>query len=86
MLYCISPQANEQLGFPVDSRTYEVAAYILSELDIRSVSLITNNPLKIEALRAHGIRVNQRVPIRVEPGQHNRRYLRTKRAKLNHFA
>ncbi len=79
-------EANERLGFPVDSRTYEVAATVLAALEVRSVCLMTNNPRKIEALETHGVRVSRRVPIRIEPGRHNGGYLRTKRSKMNHFA
>jgi len=78
-------EANQELGFPIDSRTYEVAAYVLMELGVSSISLMTNNPMKIEALESLGIRVSERLSLGIEPGQHNDRYIKTKQFKLNHF-
>lgn len=78
-------EANERLGFPVDSRTYEVAAEVLKLLGPVSVRLLTNNPRKIDALRRSGIVVSGRSPIRIQPDSHNDRYLETKRDKLNHL-
>lgn len=77
-------EANEELGFPSDLRTYEVAAEILNVLGIQSVNLITNNPRKVDALRKHGIKIKCRIPILIEPNDHNRHYLKTKGDKLNH--
>lgn len=79
-------EANEKLGFPADARTYEVAASILAALGVGSVRLMTNNPRKLEALERHGVRVTRRLPLLIEPGRYNDRYLRTKRFKMNHFA
>lgn len=78
-------EANEELGFPSDLRTYEVAAEILNVLGIQSVNLITNNPRKVDALRKHGIKIKCRIPILIEPNDHNRHYLKTKGDKLNHL-
>ena len=77
-------EANEELGFPSDLRTYEVAAEILNVLGIHSVNLITNNPRKVDALRKHGIKIKSRIPILIEPNDHNRHYLKIKGDKLNH--
>jgi 3,4-dihydroxy 2-butanone 4-phosphate synthase/GTP cyclohydrolase II len=77
-------EANEQLGFPPDQRTYGLAAQILERLRIRSVRILTNNPEKINAMRAHGIVIADCLPLTVRPNRHNKAYLKTKRAKLNH--
>ncbi len=77
-------EANEQLGLPVDSRTYHFAAAILKMLRIRSIRLLTNNPVKIESLEREGISILECVPLRISPNPHNSTYLRTKRKKLNH--
>lgn len=78
-------EANNELGFPSDLRTYEVAAEILNVLGIGSINLLTNNPRKVDALRKHGIEITSRIPILIEPNTHNRHYLKVKGDKLNHM-
>jgi GTP cyclohydrolase II len=77
--------ANLRLGFPVDGRNYGAAAAILRDLGVTSVRLLTNNPDKVAALRADGIRVVKRVPSLVEPNAHNARYLATKATRMHHL-
>ncbi|HVV07778.1 GTP cyclohydrolase II [Amycolatopsis sp.] len=72
------------LGFPVDIRDYGPAAHVLGHLGVRSVRLMSNNPDKISALEAHGIRVAARVPLLAPPSQDNIRYLTAKRDRLGH--
>ncbi len=78
-------EANLELGYPEDSRSYEIAVRILHGLDIQSVRLLTNNPRKIAALEDHGIPVTERVPIRIPSNIHSDRYLAVKREKLDHL-
>lgn len=78
-------QANHQLGFEADMRRYEVAGKILKRLGISRVRLMTNNPDKIWDLRNYGIEVVERIPIEIEPNEHNAEYLRTKKLKLGHL-
>ncbi|HMV66318.1 MAG TPA: GTP cyclohydrolase II [Myxococcota bacterium] len=78
-------EANHALGFQDDERRYDVAAQMVRELGIRSVQLITNNPKKVEGLRALGIDVTGRIPLQMEPNPHNRFYLETKKAKSGHM-
>lgn len=78
--------ANLLLGHQADARDYTVAALILKDLHIRSVRLLTNNPLKINDLTALGVTVRGRVPI--EPrlvNGNNRQYLLTKVHRMNHI-
>lgn len=77
--------ANLSVGAPVDSRDYELAAKILKDLKVENVRLMTNNPLKVEALRGHGIEVSEQVPHIVTPSQHNAKYLATKRERMAHM-
>ncbi|HEY4526431.1 MAG TPA: GTP cyclohydrolase II [Candidatus Paceibacterota bacterium] len=77
-------EANHALGFSSDERDYWVAADILRDLKVRSISLLTNNPKKIRALKIRGIRVVKRVPLETAPNATNRRYLSTKKRKLGH--
>ena len=76
-------QANVSIGQPVDDRTYEDAAEILHRLKITSLTLLTNNPEKIAAIRSAGIEVTT-APLEVIANKHNQKYLETKRDKLNH--
>jgi 3,4-dihydroxy 2-butanone 4-phosphate synthase/GTP cyclohydrolase II len=77
-------EANQQLGLPVDARSYGTAAEILHALGIASVRLLTNNPAKIIGLEEHGIKVSERVPLQTAPTPESLRYLQTKRDKLAH--
>ena len=76
--------ANLMLGLPADGRDYTVAAEMLTALGVGSVSLMTNNPDKVEQLRSHGIDVVERVPLVVGVGEDNSDYLRTKAKRMGH--
>jgi len=82
---CDTVEANERLGFGADLRDYGIGAQILVDLGVRDIELITNNPRKIVGLAGYGLTVARRVPMEIEPGVHNRSYLRTKREKLGHI-
>lgn len=77
--------ANTQLGFEPDHRRYHVAAEILADLGVRSIALLTNNPAKVEALRADGVVVARRMEHEVESNEVNRGYLETKRSRMGHL-
>jgi 3,4-dihydroxy 2-butanone 4-phosphate synthase/GTP cyclohydrolase II len=76
-------EANISIGQPVDDRTYEDAAEILNRLKVKSLTLLTNNPEKIAAIKATGISLTI-APLEVIANKHNQKYLETKRDKLNH--
>ncbi|MFD5460738.1 GTP cyclohydrolase II, partial [Streptomyces olivaceus] len=76
--------ANLELGLPADARDYGAGAQILKDLGVRTVRLMTNNPDKSDALERHGIEVTGREPMPVQAGEHNLRYLRTKRDRMGH--
>jgi len=78
-------EANERLGFAADLRNYGVGAQILSDLGVQRLRLITNNPRKIAGLGGYGLRVEDRVPLVIDPGSYNAAYLQTKRIKLGHL-
>jgi 3,4-dihydroxy 2-butanone 4-phosphate synthase/GTP cyclohydrolase II len=78
-------EANERLGFPADLRNYGVGAQILSDLGVRQLRLITNNPRKIAGLDGYGLGVVDRVPLVIDAGTHNAAYLTAKRLKLGHL-
>ncbi|HBI84466.1 GTP cyclohydrolase II [Orrella sp. NBD-18] len=77
--------ANFQLGFDSDERSYLPAAQMLRLQGISKVRLMTNNPLKVDALKRHGIEVTERVPHVFPSNQHNQGYLRTKATKSGHL-
>lgn len=77
--------ANERLGFEADERQFGLAARMFELLGFKSVRLMTNNPDKVAALKAAGIKVVARVPHAFEDNVHNRGYLRTKAARAGHF-
>ncbi len=78
-------EANERLGFAADLRDYSMCRDMLGHLGIRQLRLMTNNPRKVEALRALGIDVVERVPLEVGRNPHNEQYLDTKMAKMGHW-
>lgn len=77
-------EANVQIGKPVDARDYNLSADILADLGMDEIKLLSNNPAKVDSLKALGIKVVERIPIVVEPSIYNRRYLDTKRARMAH--
>ena len=77
--------ANILLGHQPDEREYSLAARILEDLGIQSVRLMTNNPLKIQALEAEGIDVLERVHVESTVHPENERYLETKKRRMNHL-
>ena len=78
-------EANEDLGFEDDERLYYPAKQILSQLNIKEVNLITNNPKKVQHLENLGISVIKRIPIKITPNKHNKKYLDTKSNKSGHL-
>jgi GTP cyclohydrolase II len=76
-------EANHQLGFGADERTYEIVEYILSYYGIKKIKLLTNNPKKIESLE--GIEIVERLPIVVGENKYNEDYLKIKKDKMGHL-
>ena len=77
-------EANEALGFAADRRDYGIGMQILVDLGLKDIRLLTNNPAKRAGLEGYGLHMVERVPIVIEPNEHNLRYLETKRDKLGH--
>jgi GTP cyclohydrolase II len=78
-------QANEQLGFKADQRNYALVEPMLKQFNVTSLRLMTNNPRKIAAMEALGVKVAERVPLLVNRNKFNQHYLNTKAAKLGHM-
>ena len=77
--------ANRQLGLDDDLREYQDALSILNLLGIQTIDLMTNNPLKIQALEKGGVHINSRIPIEVGLHPCNRHYLETKHQRMGHL-
>jgi 3,4-dihydroxy 2-butanone 4-phosphate synthase/GTP cyclohydrolase II len=78
-------EANEELGFKPDLRDYGIGAQILSDLGIKKIKLLTNNPKKIVGLKGYDLEIVERLPIEICPNEVNAHYLETKRDKLGHL-
>jgi 3,4-dihydroxy 2-butanone 4-phosphate synthase/GTP cyclohydrolase II len=78
-------EANVALGFPSDLRDYGIGAQILSQLGIKSINLMTNNPKKIVGLEEYGLKIEKRIPVEISPTKANKKYLKTKKEKMGHM-
>ncbi len=78
-------EANEKLGFAPDLRDYGLGAQILSDLGVRKIRLMTNNPRKVVGLEGYNLEIVEQVPIRSASNPHNAKYLATKKKKLGHL-
>jgi GTP cyclohydrolase II len=76
--------ANRLLGLPDDARHYDAAAAMLEHLGVLSIRLMTNNPLKVQALATLGVVVDCRVPVVVRSNPHSASYLEAKRLRMGH--
>jgi GTP cyclohydrolase II len=76
-------EANHQLGFAADERTYEIVTFILHHFGIKKIKLLTNNPDKINSIS--DIEIVERVPIIIEPNEYNSGYLQVKKEQMGHL-
>ncbi|MFT4758804.1 MAG: GTP cyclohydrolase II [Paraglaciecola sp.] len=77
--------ANVALGLEVDSRDYQVAVKIMRDLGIKKIHLLTNNPLKIQAIDNSSVEVVSRIPLIIPAKDGNRNYLKTKEKQMGHL-
>ena len=77
-------EANERLGFKPDQRDYGIGAQILSDLGVKTMRLLTNNPRKFVGLQGYGLAVSEAVPLEIPASESTRKYLKTKKDKLGH--
>jgi 3,4-dihydroxy 2-butanone 4-phosphate synthase/GTP cyclohydrolase II len=77
-------EANLSLGLPVDKRDYGIGTQILSDIGVRRMVVLTNNPRKYYGLSGFGLEVTDQIPLVIPANAHNERYLRVKQEKLGH--
>ena len=76
--------ANTHLGFADEMREYVAVPDILEDMNVHSVRLITNNPYKVNQLEKLGVKITDRIGVELESNEHNLKYLRTKKMRMNH--
>lgn len=76
-------EANHQLGFRADERSYEIVDFILSDFGVQEINLITNNPLKLHALKS--VKIVSRIPLEIAPNVFDEGYLRVKKEQMGHM-
>lgn len=78
-------EANLKLGLPADDRDFSVAVDILKELGITEINLLTNNPLKLEAVEKSAVKLNSRIALQMPSTKESKEYLQTKKSYFGHL-
>jgi 3,4-dihydroxy 2-butanone 4-phosphate synthase/GTP cyclohydrolase II len=78
-------EANRKLGFKDDLRDYGIGAQMLTDLGVRKMRLMTNNPKKMIGLEGYGLSVVEQISIEIEPNEFNKNYLECKKLKMGHI-
>ena len=78
-------EANHKLGFKADERDYRAVGFILKDLGVTQMRLVTNNPIKIDYLESLGIDIIERIPAITEVQSYNKRYLEVKKNQMGHM-
>jgi len=76
-------EANHQLGFNADERTYEMVTYILHHFNVHKIKLLTNNPSKVNSIS--DIEIVERLPIVMQSNKFNKDYLGIKKDEMGHL-
>jgi 3,4-dihydroxy 2-butanone 4-phosphate synthase/GTP cyclohydrolase II len=77
--------ANLKLGFQADKRDYGLGAQICRDLGLSKIRILTNNPKKVSRLEVYGIKIVEQLQLQAQPGEHNLKYLQTKKARFGHL-
>lgn len=88
--YCLQDQgrntieANVELGFAPDQRTYDVVGEIFKDFNLTKIRLLTNNPAKVHVVEGLNVTITERVPVIINPNPHNEGYLKVKKEQMGH--
>jgi GTP cyclohydrolase II len=88
--YCLQDQgrntieANVELGFKPDQRTYDVVGEIFKDFGLKKIRLLTNNPAKVSVVEDLEVEIVERVPVIIDSNPHNEEYLRVKKEQMGH--
>lgn len=89
--YCLQDQgrntieANVELGFAPDQRTYDVVKEIFNDFNLTKIRLLTNNPAKVNVVEGLNVEITERVPVIIDPNPHNEGYLKVKKEQMGHI-
>ena len=78
-------EANLDLGLPADARDFSVAVEILKQLGVSKINMLTNNPLKLEAVENSTVVLEKRIPLQIKPNIHSKGYLTVKKDYFGHM-
>ena len=78
-------EANLELGFQADERTYDVIREIFDDFHLKTIRLLTNNPSKINLVESLGVTIKERIPVVIPPNPHNEGYLKVKKEQMGHI-
>lgn len=78
-------EANVELGFAPDQRTYAVVKEIFNDFGLKKIRLLTNNPTKVDVVEGLNIEITERVPVIIDPNPHNEGYLKVKKEQMGHI-
>lgn len=78
-------EANIELGFAPDQRTYDVVREIFNDFGLRQIRLLTNNPAKVSVVENLNVKILERIPVIIDPNPHNEGYLRIKKEQMGHI-
>ena len=78
-------EANIELGFAPDQRTYDVVREVFDDFGLTKIRLLTNNPAKVSVVEGLNVQIVERVPVIIDPNPHNEKYLQVKKEQMGHI-
>lgn len=78
-------EANVELGFQPDQRTYDVVNEIFKDFGLTKIRLLTNNPAKVLVVEGLNVEIIERIPIIIDSNPYNEGYLKTKKDHMGHY-
>ena len=78
-------EANVELGFAPDQRTYDVVEEVFKDFGLTTIRLLTNNPAKVSVVENLDVTILERIPVIIDPNPHNENYLKVKKEQMGHI-